>query len=117
MKGVNVNLDNFLENDFWTPPPFNFVHRSHQHKDILGHVAAAPGPLAFPNRGARPPTLAEPERSAKKFYEPNLTLKKRDHYSKVKRRGWGSKNRSLSLALGFFISTTENGVAGSNITF
>jgi len=40
----------FPENDFWTPPPnpINLVQGSHmQHKDIIGHVASVPGPLAF----------------------------------------------------------------------
>ena len=56
----------FLENDFWTPPPpINFVHGSHKyHIDIIGDVAAAPGPLACPSRSARP----------RKARGPNLTL-------------------------------------------
>ena len=41
------------------PPPINFVHASHiQHMDKVGHVAAAPGPLASYSRGARPPSLS-----------------------------------------------------------
>ena len=58
-----TNLGNFLVYDFWTPPgpppPINFVHGSHMyHVDIIGHVAAAPGPLAFPSRSALPPSLS-----------------------------------------------------------
>ena len=39
----------FLEKDCWPPlpppPPINFVHGSHKyHIDIIGDVAAAPGP-------------------------------------------------------------------------
>ena len=58
----------FLENDFWTsPPPMNFVHGSQKyHIDNIGHVAAAPGPLACPGRSARPPSLSQPQRSAQK---------------------------------------------------
>ena len=56
--------------------------------DYVGHVAAAPGPLACPDRGARPPIacpsrsargpLACPSRSARprKAMGPNLTLNK-----------------------------------------
>ena len=32
--------------------------------DKVGHVAAAPGLLACPGRGARPPSLSFPQRSA-----------------------------------------------------
>jgi len=50
----------FLKNEFWTPPPpINFAHGSHMyHIDMIGHVAAAPGPLACPSRGVRSPTLS-----------------------------------------------------------
>ena len=46
---------NFLENDFGPSPapPIIFVHII-----IIGHVAAASGPLASPSRGARPPSLS-----------------------------------------------------------
>ena len=48
---------NFLENDFWSPPPsYQFCTFC-----IIGHVAAAPsplaaalGPLAYPSLSARP---------------------------------------------------------------
>ena len=34
-------------------PPLYFVHGSHMcHKDIIDHVAAAPGSLVCPSRGA-----------------------------------------------------------------
>ena len=52
---------NFLVYDFWASPPpspINFVHAHIKHMDKVGHVAAAPGPLASPNRGARPPSLS-----------------------------------------------------------
>ena len=39
------------------PPPINFLHDHIQHMDKVGHVAAAPGPLACPSRGDRPPSL------------------------------------------------------------
>ena len=61
---------NFLENDFWTttthlPPPITFVHRSHKyHINFIGHVAAAPGPLACPSRSARLHNLFYLQRSA-----------------------------------------------------
>ena len=50
-------ISKFLENDFWPPrpsssppPPINFVHESHKyHIDIIGDVAAAPGPVACPS--------------------------------------------------------------------
>ena len=32
--------------------------------DIIDHVATAPGPLVCPSRGARPPSLSKPQRSA-----------------------------------------------------
>ena len=32
--------------------------------DINDNMAAAPGPLACPSRGARPPSLSKPQRSA-----------------------------------------------------
>ena len=36
----------FLENDFWTPPPYYQICTwiSYVTHDIIGHVAAAPGP-------------------------------------------------------------------------
>ena len=42
----------------------NFVHAHIQHMDKVGHLGAAPGPLACPSRSARP-------RQAR---GPNLTL-------------------------------------------
>ena len=55
-------LGNFLVYGFWTtlpPPPINFVHATHiLHMNKVGHVAAAPGPLACPSRGARPPSMS-----------------------------------------------------------
>ena len=53
------------------PPPFiNFVHGSHMKRmDIIGHVSAAPGPLA-----AALDPLACPSRSARPRNCPNLTL-------------------------------------------
>ena len=50
-------MGNFLENDFWTPPFLSilYIHLV----DKVGHVAAVPGPLAYPNRSACPfPVLA-----------------------------------------------------------
>ena len=42
---------NFQVYDFWTPPPpINL--------DMIDHVAAAPGTLACPSRGALPPRLS-----------------------------------------------------------
>jgi len=40
---------NFIVYDFWTPPPpINFVHCSQMYNiEIIGHVAAALGPLAI----------------------------------------------------------------------
>ena len=33
-------IGNFLENDFWPPPPINFVHGYHVfHMENIGHVA------------------------------------------------------------------------------
>ena len=49
---------NFLEYDFGPysrPSYIIFVNGSHmQHMDKIGHVAAAPGPLACPSRSALP---------------------------------------------------------------
>ena len=65
IQGEFKKICNFLVYYFWTPPlpppPINFVHAHIQHMDKVGHVAAAPGPLACPSRGARPsiePVLA-----------------------------------------------------------
>ena len=60
-------MGNFLKYDFWTPTPplVNILHGSHMlHMEITGHVAVAPGPLACPSRGARPPSLSKPQCSA-----------------------------------------------------
>ena len=40
------------------PPPINFLRAHIQHMEKVGHVAAAPGPLACPSRSARPPSLS-----------------------------------------------------------
>ena len=49
-----------------SPPSYQIcIHGSHlYHIDIIGHVAAAPGPLACHSRSARPPNLFYPQRSA-----------------------------------------------------
>ena len=51
----------FQENNFGTPAPpplINFVHGYHvYHMGLIGHVAAAPSPLACPSRGAEAPKL------------------------------------------------------------
>ena len=52
-----LDFGNFLENEFWTPPPPSIFYMRYNvyQMDIIGHVAAAPGPLACPSRGAWPP--------------------------------------------------------------
>ena len=66
-------MGNFLISIFGPPPPpINFVLGSHmQYMDMIGHGAAAPGPLASPSRGVRP--LACPIRSARPKKYLNLT--------------------------------------------
>ena len=50
------NIDIYRFRQLAPPPPINFVHGSHKyHIDIISHVAAAPGPLACPSRGAQSP--------------------------------------------------------------
>ena len=52
-----ISLGNFLENDFWTPPPpIYFVHDHFFNNFTLNvrHVGAALGPLVCPSRSARP---------------------------------------------------------------
>ena len=47
------------------PPPINFVHGSHMYgMNIIEHEAAESGPLACPSRGARSPSLTQPQSSA-----------------------------------------------------
>ena len=53
----------FLKNEFWTPPLLSILHMdliwiSYVPCHAIGHVAAAPGPLACPSRGVRSPTLS-----------------------------------------------------------
>ena len=48
------------------PSPINFLRAHIQHMEKVGHVAAAPGPLACPSRSARP----------RKARGPNQTLTK-----------------------------------------
>ena len=65
---MTEKVGNFLENDFWTPPPpinfvhdhflFNFQQFSIHIFRIIGHVAAALGPLACASRSVRPPSLS-----------------------------------------------------------
>ena len=50
LSEIARKFGNFLENDFWTPPGGKVGK--------VGHVAAAPDPLACPSRGARPPSLS-----------------------------------------------------------
>ena len=62
-------LGNFLVYDFWTTPPspllsMDLMDLIIYHIDIIGHVAAAPGPLACASRSARP----------RRARGPNLTL-------------------------------------------
>ena len=52
--------------------------------DIIDLVATAPGPLAYPSRGTRPPSLSKPQRSAQ---------------YKIDERVWGSKTHILGRTL------------------
>ena len=58
----NSNFKKFPRLRFFNPsppPPINFVHGFHMYYiDNIGHVAASPGPLVRPSRGARPPSLS-----------------------------------------------------------
>ena len=49
-KNCGRVLGNFLENDFWAPPPLLSI----LYMDIIDYEAAAAGP----SRGARPPSLS-----------------------------------------------------------
>ena len=63
----NVFDGNFLVYDFCPPlsPPISYMDLTCiTHMDIIGHVAAAPGPLSCPSRSARPPNMSYPQRSA-----------------------------------------------------
>ena len=48
--GLLVIYTRFLE----TPAPGTPSYQFHVYMVIIGHVVAAPGPLACPSRGARP---------------------------------------------------------------
>ena len=83
-----VICGNFLKNDFWAPPPpyyflpvpFFFFLTNQYIFRIIGHVAAALGPLAYASRIARPRHIAAalgplacPSRSARPRKCLNLT--------------------------------------------
>ena len=63
---LQIFFGNFQVYDFLIPPSYQFLHGSHKyHIDIIGHVAAAPGPLAFLGRALRLEQARGPSAAAK----------------------------------------------------